>query len=141
MLVACKVTKFWQINYKILSRILATPKIIAAVCNAENLQWCVWFGALGTLEHILLDCKHTVCLHQFLTQHNIFAGKKIGACHWIFGSCSTFLNPIFWLCNFAVYKSHLQACNNVLVCPFDQVGFEFERYSGLYPVLKEFLWN
>ena len=30
MLVACKVNKFWEINYKILARILATPKIISS---------------------------------------------------------------------------------------------------------------
>lgn len=40
MLHSCKVIKFWQVNYKILLHILATPKTVAAVRKEENLQWC-----------------------------------------------------------------------------------------------------
>ena len=76
MLVACKVTKFWQINYKILSRILATPKVISAVQGAENLQWCIWCGALGTLEHILLACPKTKELHNHICSHEILRNKN-----------------------------------------------------------------
>ncbi len=37
MLCDCKITKFWDVNYKILARILAMPKIIVKVYGEENL--------------------------------------------------------------------------------------------------------
>ncbi len=38
ILVACKVTKFWETNYKILAQILVILKIIAVVRGEENLH-------------------------------------------------------------------------------------------------------
>ncbi len=37
MLLACKISKFWEINFKILAQILAMPKIIVKVKGADNL--------------------------------------------------------------------------------------------------------
>ena len=68
MLLNCKISKFHEINYKILARILATPKIIAKVRGQENIAWC---GHLGTLEHILLHCKETKNL-RYLVCSKIF---------------------------------------------------------------------
>ncbi len=59
MLVQCKPTKFREINYKILVRILAIPKIISKVQSEDNLRWCVWCGDEATLEHILLQYGYT----------------------------------------------------------------------------------
>ena len=53
MLFDYKITKFWDVNYKILARILATPKIIAKVQGEENLCFCAC-GEEASLEHILL---------------------------------------------------------------------------------------
>ncbi len=41
MLVACKITKFKEVNYKILSRILLTPKLLSRIVTKPELQWCV----------------------------------------------------------------------------------------------------
>ena len=65
MLVHCKITKFYKVNFKILAQILATPKILATVKNQDNIHWCVWCGAEGTLEHILLHCPETIAIHSF----------------------------------------------------------------------------
>ena len=54
MLLFCKITKFREINFKILSSILVMPKVISKVKYAENLIFCVWCGELATIEHILL---------------------------------------------------------------------------------------
>ncbi len=53
MLVHCKITKFREINFKILARILATPRILSRVKRAENLEFCVWCGIVANIEHIL----------------------------------------------------------------------------------------
>ncbi len=37
MLVSCKITKFKEVNYKILSQILVTPKVLARIRSAENI--------------------------------------------------------------------------------------------------------
>ncbi len=70
MLSACKITKFWEVNYKILSQILATPKIISAVKKQENIQWCAWCGSLANIEHILLHCSHTILIHNYVLHHS-----------------------------------------------------------------------
>ncbi len=62
LLVCCKITKFQEVNFKILAQILATPKILAMVKNQDNICWCVWCGAEGTLEHILLHCPETIAI-------------------------------------------------------------------------------
>ncbi len=38
MLKKCKITKLWDVNYKILTRILAIPVVIAATRKNDNLQ-------------------------------------------------------------------------------------------------------
>ncbi len=48
MLVNCKITKFREVNFKILAHILATPKIVARVHQTDNLSWCAWCGDLGS---------------------------------------------------------------------------------------------
>ncbi len=43
MLVFCKINKFKEVNYKILSRILLTPKILATIKDHENFNlYCMW---------------------------------------------------------------------------------------------------
>ena len=40
ILVACKITKFKEVNYKILSRILLIPKMLSKIVTKPDLQWC-----------------------------------------------------------------------------------------------------
>ncbi len=44
MLVVCKITKFKEVNYKILSQILLMPKMLSRIVTEPDLQWCVWCG-------------------------------------------------------------------------------------------------
>ncbi len=69
MLVACKITKFKEVNYKILSQILVTPKVLARIRSAENIHWCIWCGGEASLEHILLECQAVQDLHTKLCQN------------------------------------------------------------------------
>ncbi len=66
MLVQCKITKFREINFKILTQILATLKIISCIKKAENLQFCYCYGAVGSLKHILLVCRKTQLVHTLV---------------------------------------------------------------------------
>ncbi len=72
MLVACRVIKFRDVNFKILARILAIPKIIARVRKADNLAWC---GAMGSLEHILLECRELQKIHKFLWKYLVLSNS------------------------------------------------------------------
>ncbi len=63
---SCKIIKFWDINFKILSHILATPKIISKIHGEDNIQYCAWCGHDATLEHILLQCPDSKYLHTFV---------------------------------------------------------------------------
>ncbi len=68
MLMQYKVSKLWEINFKILSRLLATPMVIAAICGRWDLVPCAWCGERGSIDHILLQCPET-----------------LAACHWVLG--------------------------------------------------------
>ena len=59
IVVGCKIKKFKDINYKILSQILLTPKILSCMKGNPTLNKCAWCGALVSLEHILFTCKFT----------------------------------------------------------------------------------
>ncbi len=68
MLVQCKITKFREINFKILAWILVTPKIISCIKKVENLQFCYYCGTVGSLEHVLLVCKEIQLVHNLVAQ-------------------------------------------------------------------------
>ncbi len=110
ILVSCKITKFYEVNFKILSRILAIPKVVAKVQNTKNISWCAWYGSLGSLEHILLNYPETIKIHRF-AQNNFCLPNRMLSKNWIFGLTNTTLNPIIWLISFVIYKAHLCACN------------------------------
>ncbi len=73
MLQACKYTKFREINFKILTCILLTPKILSMVKADQTLAFCHWCGAFGTLEHVLLECPEVVKTRTYFVIDN----KKI----------------------------------------------------------------
>ena len=127
-----KITKFWEGNFKILGRILATPKIISHVCQEENIQYCAWYSDLATLEHILIQCPSTIEVHKQISK---CLHKKFKDHTWVFGLRTTSLNPVIWLANFAIYKSHLIACDGDKVQLWDQVLCEAAKYSTIYSIL------
>ncbi len=133
MLRKCKVTKLWDVNYKILSRILATPVVIAVVMSESDMSKCTFCGDRAGLEHIVLCCTQTQHLHEFiLTTFN----KKWMEKMWVFGGQNIYLNPLIWICNFTIYKTHLVACHEC--CTLLEVSFLNECY-WFAPVAKDFL--
>lgn len=66
MLVFCKINKFKEVNYKILARILLTPKLLAKIKDQENILICVACGAVASLKHILVSYRTTRQLHHFI---------------------------------------------------------------------------
>ena len=129
MLVACKITKFHEINFKILSRILVTPKILSKIKGEENLQWCAWCGELASLEHILLSCEHTKKSHwvecTFSTEHFMDVD-------WIFGHKTHSYNCLIWICNFTLYKCHLHVCKGFSPDILTQMDYEFACYQSVF---------
>ncbi len=94
MLQACKYTKFREINFKILAHILLTPKILFIVKADQVLAVCHWYGAIGTLEHILLDCPAVVKTRTCFVIDNKDTLLKWKNKYWIFGTVSTEINQI-----------------------------------------------
>ncbi len=103
MLVRCKVTKFLEINYKILTRILVTPAVLGAIHRDSSLANCSYCGERVNIDHILFFCPLTVELHQFIMVHMGLANPIT----WIFGGAGHHWDPVIWVTNFAIYKVHL----------------------------------
>ncbi len=109
MLHKCKVTKLWDVNFKILACILATPVVVVASCKQPKLQWCAWCGVKVSIMHILLKCPETQRLHNFVIETNVFGTNSLGKLSWIFGLITQALNLVIWITNFMKYKAHLMA--------------------------------
>ncbi len=60
--------------------------------------------------------------------------------NWIFGMSKQDLNPIIWVMNFTIYKCHILVCEGMRVPLLEQVKLEFERYSGVLPILELVTW-
>ncbi len=132
----CKVTKFWEVNYKILARILATPVVITAVNPNLGTPICFLCSQTPNLHHIMLDCTGTVTLRLFImdTLELTWTNKV-----WIFGTNSTFYNPIIWLLNFTIYKAHLLALNGEKLSLKQCFLNKCEHYALLFPVVHPFI--
>ncbi len=140
MLCLCKVTKFWKINYKILARILATPKMISSCQNKENIQWCVWCGVQVTLEHIFLWCPDTIALHEYIVSQESLQHLTFTDASWIFGLHSKYWNPIVWVTNFVIYKSLLITCEGRSVPLLLQLELECKCYQTIFSALTFIDW-
>ena len=66
MLKKCKITKFQEVNFKILSRILLIPAVLSAIKSNPSIGFCHWCGARANIDHILLDCVETKKLHKLV---------------------------------------------------------------------------
>ncbi len=127
ILLFCKITKFREINFKILSQILVMPKVISKVKHAENLAFCVWCGGLAMIEHILLWCPETKHLHDYIKS---VVKSPFNYAHWIFGHCKSTINPVIWMVSFSIYKSHILACEG-----HKPHILELVQYQSLFPFL------
>ncbi len=132
MLLFCRITKFREINFKILSQILAMPKVISKVKHVENLAFCVWCGETATIEHILLWCSETKHLYDHIKS---VVKSPFSDTDWIFGHCKTAINPVIWIVNFSIYKSHFLACEGHKPWILEQAYKELVRYQSLLPFL------
>ena len=108
------------------------PKVISKVKHAENLAFCVWYGEMATIEHILLWCSETKHLHDCI--------KSVVKClfsdtDWIFGHHKTAINPLIWIVNFSIYKGHILACEGHKPWILNQAYEELVRYQSLFPFL------
>ncbi len=62
MLKKCPFSKFREVNFKILSHILISPKILAAIHKKPDISCCPWCSGQGTLEHYLFSCTKIIKL-------------------------------------------------------------------------------
>ena len=136
MLKKCKVTKFWEVNYKIFARILATPVVIAAVLGDASRMYGGFYGKKAGLEHILLHCLETKKLHDFILTHFEESWSEQS---WIFGLPNKYLNPLVWISNFSTYKCHLQMCHSIYVPLLTLFQNECLVFAPIFPVVKDFL--
>ncbi len=133
----CKIMKFWDVNYKILSCILATPVVLAAVNPNGGGANCCFCGAQASLAHLFIHCIATKQLHTFVQNETHLS--EISDKEWIFGCASPWILPLIWVVNFTVYKMHLRAFYSQkipLICAFRN---ECYKYLAIYPVLKAFV--
>lgn len=136
MLIHCKVTKFWEINFKILSHILVTPVVLSAILHMHNLDLvkCYWCGERTNIDHILLHCMFTRNLHSLVS-------RTIGQVRndsWIFGGAGSAQDQIIWVINFAIYRSHLQACHGIYNPPLQLFLSEALHFEKMFPLLHDF---
>ena len=136
MLHKCKVTKFWDVNFKVLSRILATPVVLASVNPGCGSNMCSFCGEWAGLKHIMLHCPATVELHQFIL--TTFE-ENWDDDAWIFGHNNVYLNLLIWLVNFSKYKTHLQSFHSQFALLKLSFLNECSKFSRLFPVLEHFL--
>ena len=91
ILVKCKITKFWNVNYKILTRILATPVVLSAVNSRGGSANCIKCGAITGISHILLYCLATIQVCTWVCE---LLQVEILDINWIFSVQSLYLLPL-----------------------------------------------
>ncbi len=131
MLKHCRVSKFYEINFKILHCILATPQLIAHIKGSKGLQWDHWCGEVANINHILLNYTETnkVCdwvsdkIRAEIPKRNCILGQ------------SPSVDLIIWVVNFAIYKTHLQWCEGIATELLEGVMHECAQYSEIFPAL------
>ncbi len=55
-----------------------------------------------------------VALHAFIVNKGVFHASAVRKKMWIFGLKHPNSNPVIWVTNFAIYKAHLFALDNVI---------------------------
>ncbi len=137
MLQACKYIQFREINFKILTHILVTPKILSMVKADQAIAVCHWYGAIGTLEHILLECPEVVKTRTCFVTDNSKILLKWKTKYWIFGTASAEINQIIWVVNFVIYKAVLRVLEGYNDDLRILVSSECVHYQELFPILTK----
>ena len=132
MLHQCKITKFFEINFKIFHCILATPALIAKIRKDKQLEHCYWCGERADLNHILLECASSNMVYSVVEQ---ITDVELDLQQQILGM-SQMVNPLIWIANFSIYKAHLQACDHLFVPPLEQFKLEVKKYTSLFSTLQ-----
>ncbi len=83
---------------------------------------------MANLVHVLLKCP---CTENAYNQVTTAMNLTIEAEEWILGH-SRAVNPMIWLTNFALYKSHLIAAEGLEVHLSCIVTEIFSLYAGLF---------
>ncbi len=134
MLVWCKITKFLEIKYKILTRILATPTVLSSIHKDPVLNVCSFCGMRVNIDHILLYCPYTTNLHRIIMD-------KMGLVNqltWIFGGAGKKWDLVIWVYNFAIYKAHLMCSHGKSATPENQFVNEYFWFASVFSELKSF---
>ena len=131
----CRVFKFLKINYKILTRILVIPAVLAAIYRNPALSRCGYCGGRANIEHILLECSSTQLLHCLV----MIQIGQINPITWIFGGAGKQCDPVIWVCNFAIYKAHLMHCHGKSVDLEELFIKEWYCFASVFSGLKNFL--
>ncbi len=141
MIAKYKYTKFWEINFKILARILLTLKMLACICKNLGLMKCPWCKTEGSLEHYLFACTYVQDLQCKVVQDNMALFGDWSDYVWCFGALKNKLNPILWVINFAIYKGYLRALEGYHDDLFTMVAGECAQHEYLFPILSDICWN
>ncbi len=131
MLKNCRVSKFHEINFKILHCTLAMPQLIAHIKGSKGLQWCHWCGEVANINYILLDCTETNQVYDWISDK---IGADIPKRNHILGQSSS-VDSIIWVVNFAIYKTHLQWCEGIATELLEGVKHEYAQYSEIFLAL------
>ena len=135
MLVYCKVNKFLEIKYKILTRILVTSAVLSVIHRNPALSKSGYCGERANIEHILLECPCMQLLHHLVMKQI----RQINPITWIFGGAGKQCDPVICMCNFAIYKAHLMHCHGKLVGLEELFINECYHFASVYSGLKYFL--
>ncbi len=141
MLKACKYTKFREVNFKVLARILVTPKVLATIKKNPALANCPWCDGVGTLEHTLVTCSHVHKVRKMIWKYNKYLFSSWTRSSWIFGSSHCEPTTVAWVVNFMIYKAMLRAVDKYRDDLWLLVQSECAQYSTFFPVLQTLLWT
>ncbi len=125
----CKINKFYEVNFKILHCILATPSLVAKIRKDPTLAQYFYCGALADINHILLNYTITMLLYENVCES---LDVEITPTEWILGH-SCLVNPVIWLTNFTLYKAHLMATEWLTFNVNSLLHDTFVSYSVLFP--------
>ncbi len=135
MLKKCKISKFFEVNSKIIHQILATPALISKIRKDKNISKYLWCGGLANIDHIFLVCPASALVYDLVSSKyntDLTPTQRIfGAAHHV--------NLVLWVANFAIYKAHLQGCEGIVVTPKVVFQNEVRKYKQLFNVLTNVL--
>ncbi len=104
MLKKCKISKFFEVNFKILHLILATPALISKIRKDNTLAKCLWCGEEANIDHLFLKCPVSALVYDFVSSK---CNLDLTLPQRVFGIAQN-TNLILWVANFAIYKAHIQ---------------------------------